>query len=110
MSNRIGIVASALTEKAKGASFFTIRKGGAGWDLHFQSRFAVQHNKEVQNGSACTFGRPGQRVVLEADGRDGKRTLRLSQDGQTQPTFFSRIPVPFRFAIYLEGTENAVSI
>ncbi|KAK2943959.1 hypothetical protein BLNAU_21105 [Blattamonas nauphoetae] len=108
--NTIGIVASALTAKAKVGSLFTSLVGGAGWCMKSTCRFAIQHGKEIQRGSACAGGREGQRVVLEADGRDGKRTLRLSQDGKTQPTFFSRIPVPFRFAIVLRGTGDAVSI
>ncbi|KAK2944426.1 hypothetical protein BLNAU_20681 [Blattamonas nauphoetae] len=107
--NRIGIVASALTEKVKGGTNFTDLVGGAGWDMRSDRRKAYRHGKIVQSGSACAAGRDGQRVVLEADGRDGKRTLRLSQDGQTQPTFFSRIPVPFRFAIVLNG-KDAISI
>ncbi|KAK2958848.1 hypothetical protein BLNAU_6097 [Blattamonas nauphoetae] len=106
---RIGIVASALTAKAKGGSIFADLVGGAGWDLKSGCQYARQHAKEVQHRLACAAGRGGQRVVLEADGRDGKRTLRLSQDGQTQPTFFSRIHVPFRFAIWI-GAGDAVSI
>ncbi|KAK2949705.1 hypothetical protein BLNAU_15376 [Blattamonas nauphoetae] len=108
--NRIGIVASAQTGKVKGGSDFSRFVSGAGWDMDSENRFAIQHKKIVQSGSACVGGRGGQRVVLEADGRDGKRTLRLSQDGQTQPTFFSNIPVPFRFAIVLNGVNDAVSI
>ncbi|KAK2958916.1 hypothetical protein BLNAU_6165 [Blattamonas nauphoetae] len=106
----IGIVASAQTAKAKGGSDFVFLMGGAGWCMRSLCRDARQNSKVVRNGSACAGGREGQRVVLEADGRDGKRTLRLSQDGQTQPTFFSNIPVPFRFAIYLGRTGDAVSI
>ncbi|KAK2946747.1 hypothetical protein BLNAU_18343 [Blattamonas nauphoetae] len=109
-SHRIGIVASAQTATVKSGSYFVDLVGGAGWNVESNNRNARQNNNTVQSGSACAAGRGGQRVVLEADGRDGKRTLRLSQDGQTQHTFFSRIPVPFRFAIRLCGAGDAVSI
>ncbi|KAK2958844.1 hypothetical protein BLNAU_6093 [Blattamonas nauphoetae] len=106
---RIGIVASAQTATVKGGSDFVLIVGGAGWDMHSKCRYDRQDWKSVQSGTACAAGRGGQRVMLEADGRDGKRTLRLSQDGQTQPTFFSNIPVTFRFAIWI-GAGDAVSI
>ncbi|KAK2959671.1 hypothetical protein BLNAU_5448 [Blattamonas nauphoetae] len=109
--NRIGIVTSSLTEKAKQrTNSFTNLFGGAGWDVFERNRCARQNNNKSSHGSVCVAGKDGQRVVLEADGRDGKRTLRLSQDGQTQPTFFSNIPVPFRFAILLTGNQDSVSI
>ncbi|KAK2944592.1 hypothetical protein BLNAU_20499 [Blattamonas nauphoetae] len=59
---------------------------------------------------ACKAVAAGQRVVMEADGREGKRTLKLSQDGETQPVFFSNIPVPFRFVIQMYFTRNSVEI
>ncbi|KAK2949706.1 hypothetical protein BLNAU_15377 [Blattamonas nauphoetae] len=106
----IGLVASALTATVKGGSDFTDFVGGAGWDMSSDCRFARHHNKYFRYRSACAASDDDQRVVLEADGRDGKRTLRLSQNGKTQPTFFSNIPVPFRFAIVLAMTGDAVSI
>ncbi|KAK2959616.1 putative Sucrose non-fermenting protein kinase 1 [Blattamonas nauphoetae] len=108
--NRIGIVTSSQTEKVKEGRYFTSMLGGAGWDVSEQNRSAHQNNTTYSERSACAAGREGHQVVLEADGRDGKRTLRLSQNGQTQPTFFSRIPVPFRFAIVLNRSEDSVSI
>ncbi|KAK2952739.1 hypothetical protein BLNAU_12388 [Blattamonas nauphoetae] len=60
--------------------------------------------------TAYEEGRVGQRVVLEADGRDGKRTLKLSQDGETQPVFFTNIPVPFRFAVCIYRENGAVEL
>ncbi|KAK2953364.1 hypothetical protein BLNAU_11649 [Blattamonas nauphoetae] len=108
--NYIGIVASSQTEKVKDGRSFSSLLGGAGWDGFWASRQAVQNGTYYSSGSACAAGKEGQRVVLEADGRDGKRTLRLSQNGQTQPTFFSNIPVPFRFAILLGRTGDSVSI
>ncbi|KAK2959657.1 putative Protein kinase domain containing protein [Blattamonas nauphoetae] len=108
-STAFGIVASSLTEDVKGRNFRTMM-GGAGWDVFEDGRYAQQNLKVYSKGSACAAGRDGQRVVLEADGRDGKRTLRLCQDGQTQPTFFSFIPVPFRFAIQIHGNHDSISI
>ncbi|KAK2956343.1 hypothetical protein BLNAU_8710 [Blattamonas nauphoetae] len=105
---RIGIVASAQTTTVKrNLSFAGYRR--AGWDMCTGCQYDFLQGKFVQSGPTCAAGRADQRVVLEADGRDGKRTLRLSQDGQTQPTFFSHIPVPFRFAIVLNG-DDAVLI
>ncbi|KAK2944270.1 putative Protein kinase domain containing protein [Blattamonas nauphoetae] len=108
--NWIGIIASSQTEEVKKGQIFVGLLGEAGWDVSEQSRAAFQNENDYSEGSACAAGKEGPRVVLEADGRDGKRTLRLSQDGQTQPTFFSNIPVPFRFAIYLSGVGDSVSI
>ncbi|KAK2951569.1 putative CBL-interacting protein kinase 17 [Blattamonas nauphoetae] len=107
---RIGIVASSQTEKVKEGWDFPCLLGGAGWDVSERFRSARQSGKLYSEEPACAAGKEGQRVVLEADGRDGKRTLRLSQDGQTQPTFFSNIPVTFRFAVFLCGGNDSVSI
>ncbi|KAK2952669.1 putative protein kinase [Blattamonas nauphoetae] len=86
------------------------QKGGAGWNVYPTYRFARQNGQNSSFGSACLEGREGQRVVLEADGREGKRTLKLSQDGETQPVFFTNIPVPFRFAVYIHQMNDAVEI
>ncbi|KAK2959686.1 putative CBL-interacting protein kinase 31 [Blattamonas nauphoetae] len=103
----IGYVASSQTEEVKDGRSFSSLLGGAGWDVFEEFRSARQNGTYYSSGSACAAGSDGQRVVLEADGRDGKRTLRLSQDGQTQPTFFSNIPVPFRFAIHLSRRDDS---
>ncbi|KAK2946923.1 hypothetical protein BLNAU_18147 [Blattamonas nauphoetae] len=105
----VGIVSSSLSSKAL-TEYFPSLKGGAGWDLYQHCRDATQNDKDLNEGSACLGGREGQRVVLEADGREGKRTLKLSQDGETQPVFFKNIPVPFRFAVYIYGEHDAVEI
>ncbi|KAK2939880.1 hypothetical protein BLNAU_25212 [Blattamonas nauphoetae] len=73
-SSRPVWAARALTD------YFPKLKGGAGWDLYPDFRRARQNWKDTNYGSACLEGREGQRVVLEADGREGKRTLKLSQD------------------------------
>ncbi|KAK2946985.1 hypothetical protein BLNAU_18071 [Blattamonas nauphoetae] len=106
-----GLIAAALTEQAKTYDNVVGKlHGGAGWMLH-PSLLSVYHDgKESHEGSACKTGAVGQRVVMEADGRDGKRTLKLSQDGETQPVFFSNIPVPFRFAIQMATSGDAVEI
>ncbi|KAK2943184.1 putative CBL-interacting protein kinase 17 [Blattamonas nauphoetae] len=106
-SARFGIVASSQTDKVKEGSNFTSLLGGAGWDVFDRYRDAVQNYKYHSKGFACAAAKRGQRVVLEADGRDGKRSLKLSQDGETQPVFFSNIPVPFRFAISLIGNDDS---
>ncbi|KAK2948961.1 putative CAMK family protein kinase [Blattamonas nauphoetae] len=106
---KLGIVASSMTDSVKGSSF-TGHFGGAGWNVFGDTRAAVQHGCSVTYGSVCARGKEGQRVILEADGRYGKRTLRLSQDGQTQPTFFSHITIPFRFAIIVCGRDDSVQI
>ncbi|KAK2954237.1 putative CBL-interacting protein kinase 3 [Blattamonas nauphoetae] len=93
----VGIISSSLSNEAL-MDYFPNLKGGAGWELHPNGLWVRQHYKNANRGSACLTGREGQRVVLEADGREGKRTLKLSQDGETQPFFFTNIPVPFRFA------------
>ncbi|KAK2954133.1 hypothetical protein BLNAU_10950 [Blattamonas nauphoetae] len=103
-----GVISADLTEQAKTAQDWFLRmKGGAGWDCLSSRRYACQNGKQSHNGSACIAGAVGQRVVIEADGREGKRTLKLSQDGLTQPAFFSNIPVPFRFVVhpYAAGTS-----
>ncbi|KAK2942284.1 putative Mitogen-activated protein kinase kinase kinase 1 [Blattamonas nauphoetae] len=105
----VGIISSYLSNKAL-TTYFPDLKGGAGWELYPNLRFAKQNEKVTNRRSACLGGRAGQRVVLEADGREGKRTLKLSQDGTTQPVFFTNIPVPFRFAVKIWNLYNAVEI
>ncbi|KAK2949735.1 putative CBL-interacting protein kinase 3 [Blattamonas nauphoetae] len=105
----VGVVTSKRSDDALHTAF-PIMKGGAGWHLDPDARYAMQNWKETNSGSACLEGEEGQLVVLEADGREGKRTLKLSQDGETQPVFFTNIPVPFRFAVYMWRGHNAVEI
>ncbi|KAK2956502.1 putative Protein kinase domain containing protein [Blattamonas nauphoetae] len=105
----VGIISSSLSNEALTDRFYWL-KGGAGWNLHPYGRYAIQNEKDTNKGSACKEGRKGQRVVLEADGREGKRTLKLSQDGETQPVFFTNIPVPFRFAVYIYEKNDSVEI
>ncbi|KAK2956481.1 putative Protein kinase domain containing protein [Blattamonas nauphoetae] len=104
-----GIISSSLSNEAL-TEYFPSLKGGAAWGLNRKYRNAMQNWKETNKGSACLEGREGQRVVLEADGREGKRTLKLSQDGETQPVFFTNIPVPFRFAVCIWTENDAVEI
>ncbi|KAK2952741.1 hypothetical protein BLNAU_12390 [Blattamonas nauphoetae] len=105
----VGIISSNLSTQAL-TTFFPNLKGGTGWDLNPDARTTNQNGKLKNHGSACLGGRKGQRVVLEADGREGKRTLKLSQDGETQPVFFTNIPVPFRFAVCIYRENDAVEI
>ncbi|KAK2948336.1 hypothetical protein BLNAU_16682 [Blattamonas nauphoetae] len=69
-----------------------------------------QKSRENSEYGVCKCNKFGQRVVLEADGREGKRTLKLSQDGETQPVYFTNIPVPFRFAVVILWENDAVEI
>ncbi|KAK2951967.1 hypothetical protein BLNAU_13067 [Blattamonas nauphoetae] len=79
---------SNLSNKALTNNYSPL-KGGAGWHSHQKYRYAIQNRKVIHQGSACLGGKKGQRVVLEADRQEGKRTLKLSQDEETQPVFFT---------------------
>ncbi|KAK2949723.1 hypothetical protein BLNAU_15297 [Blattamonas nauphoetae] len=105
----VGVISSSWSKKAL-TRYFPDVKGGAGWNLHPEARYAEKNNIITNRGSACLGGKEGQRVVLEADGREGKRTLKLSQDGETQPVFFTNIPVPFRFAVHIFKKNDSVEI
>ncbi|KAK2948810.1 hypothetical protein BLNAU_16260 [Blattamonas nauphoetae] len=106
-----GLISTELTESAKTAQkWFGHNKGGAAWICYSSHRYSKQNDKQSHKGSACKVGAVGQRVVMEADGREGKRTVKLSQDGETQPVFFSNIPVPFRFVVYPYNHPCAVEI
>ncbi|KAK2943207.1 hypothetical protein BLNAU_21887 [Blattamonas nauphoetae] len=106
-----GLISTDLTEQAKTAQIvFWNMKGGAGWNCYSSCRYSRQNGKHSNEGSTCKAGAVGQRVVLEADGREGKRTLRLSQNGETQPIFFSNIPVPFRFVVHPYKEGHSVEI
>ncbi|KAK2944045.1 hypothetical protein BLNAU_21044 [Blattamonas nauphoetae] len=91
----IGVASVAQTDQLKSGDRFWNLPQATGWNVRDREYF--QNSNTTHSGTACEKGVDGQRVVLEADGREGKRTLRLSQNGQTQPTFFSNIRVPFRF-------------
>ncbi|KAK2955919.1 putative AGC family protein kinase [Blattamonas nauphoetae] len=105
----VGIISSSLSNETL-TKYFPDWMGGAGWEVFPTNRYAQQSGKQSNVGSACLGGREGQRVVLEADGREGKRTLKLSQDGETQPVFFTNIPVPFRFAVFIWKQDDSVAI
>ncbi|KAK2954280.1 hypothetical protein BLNAU_10779 [Blattamonas nauphoetae] len=105
----VGIISPSLSNETL-TDCVTRLKGGAGWDLYPICRSAEQNWKETNKRSACLGGREGQRVVMEADGREGKRTLKLSQDGETAPVFFTNFPVPFRFAVCIRMEDEAVEI
>ncbi|KAK2947809.1 hypothetical protein BLNAU_17229 [Blattamonas nauphoetae] len=110
-SFHFGLISTALTEEImKEQDLFISLRGGAGWNCYSDFCYLVQNKKASHNKSACKAGMIGQRVVMEADGREGIRTLKLSQDGETQPVFFSNIPVPFRFVIHPFWQENSVEI
>ncbi|KAK2954359.1 hypothetical protein BLNAU_10691 [Blattamonas nauphoetae] len=98
----VGLIASDMVGKAaQTQGFFSRLERAASWHLYPSYQCASQNGKTFHKGSACKAVADGQRVVLEADGREGKRTLKLSQDGETQPVFFTNIPVPFRFGIQI---------
>ncbi|KAK2943648.1 hypothetical protein BLNAU_21438 [Blattamonas nauphoetae] len=100
------VIAADLVEQVSPTnSFFSNLKRAASWVPLSSWIHTRHHGKEFHSGSACKAVADGQRVVMEADGREGKRTLKLSQDGQAQPTFFSTIPVPFRFVTRLNGAS-----
>ncbi|KAK2946118.1 putative CBL-interacting protein kinase 3 [Blattamonas nauphoetae] len=105
----VGIISSSVSNEDLTQNFTSL-KGGGGWELYPRGRYARQNRKCIKEGSACLGGREGQRVVLEADGREGKRTLKLSQDGETQPVFFTNIPVPFRFFVSLQDKKDTFEI
>ncbi|KAK2947022.1 hypothetical protein BLNAU_18024 [Blattamonas nauphoetae] len=105
----VGLISSKLSNEAL-TEYLPTLKGGAGWELHATCLYAMQNGFDTSYGYACLGGREGQRVVMEADEREGKRTLKLSQDGETQPVYFTNIPVPFRFAIHINNANDAVEI
>ncbi|KAK2944432.1 hypothetical protein BLNAU_20636 [Blattamonas nauphoetae] len=102
-----GLFSSAQTKTVKDGKRNLTLIDGAGWDLY------CQYTSRTNIHSSYTDlpkGASGHRIVVEADGRDGKRTLRLSQNGTMQSSFFSNIPVPFRFAVNVFKQNDAVSI
>ncbi|KAK2963750.1 hypothetical protein BLNAU_1317 [Blattamonas nauphoetae] len=105
----IGIICSGLTASTHSRAFVNLKGAGA-WDLFDSHRMTWLNAKYTNQYQACLAGRAGQRVVVEADGREGRRTLRMSQDGQTQPAFFTNIPVPFRFAVCIFKQNDSVTI
>ncbi|KAK2948089.1 hypothetical protein BLNAU_16962 [Blattamonas nauphoetae] len=106
-----GLISTDLTEQIMTAQdWFMNMKGGAGWNCFINVRKPKQNDINSLTGSTCKAGAAGQRVVLEAYGREGKRTLKLSQDGETAPVFFTNIPVPFRFVILPYVAGNSVEI
>ncbi|KAK2959732.1 hypothetical protein BLNAU_5221 [Blattamonas nauphoetae] len=109
VNTNFGIVAHFQTAAAIHTNFASI-KGGAAWTIRSDHMSMYMNNTWFHQGTACLEGSVGQKIVLEADGREGKRTLKLSQDGETQPTFFSHIPVPFRFAVAMLEQRESVTI
>ncbi|KAK2943748.1 hypothetical protein BLNAU_21351 [Blattamonas nauphoetae] len=107
----VGLIAPNMVEQATPTQgWFANLKGAAGWEISPSFRYVRQNGKEYHKGTACKVETVGQRVVIEADGREGKRTVKLAQDGETQPVFFSNIPVPFRFGIQMHSSGDSVEI
>ncbi|KAK2942478.1 hypothetical protein BLNAU_22589 [Blattamonas nauphoetae] len=105
----VGLISSKLSNQLL-TEYLPTLKGGAGWELHATCLYTMQNGYDTSNGDACLGGREGQRVVIEADGREGKRTLTLSRDGMTQHVSFTDIPVPLRFAVNINNVNDAVEI
>ncbi|KAK2954492.1 hypothetical protein BLNAU_10512 [Blattamonas nauphoetae] len=106
----VSIISSTLAANAQTAPLPSLTGGAGGWDLYPRGRWTWLNRNNTNQKQACAAGAAGQRVVIEADGREGRRTVRMSQDGQTQPTFFTNIPVPFRFAVYIQCPNDSVTI
>ncbi|KAK2945666.1 hypothetical protein BLNAU_19400 [Blattamonas nauphoetae] len=106
----IGIISSALAATAQIAGLYSLIGGAGGWDLSPSRRNIWLNGNYTNESQACQAGAAGQRVVIEADGREERRNVRMSQDGQIQPAFFINIPVPFRFAVYMWNRNNSVTI
>ncbi|KAK2959540.1 hypothetical protein BLNAU_5589 [Blattamonas nauphoetae] len=106
----IGIISSALAANAQTTPLPSLTGGAGGWDLWSGNRLTWLNGNHTNLKAACAAGSTEQRVVIEADGREGMRTVRMSQDGQTQPAFFTNIPVPFRFAVYISSQNESVTI
>ncbi|KAK2945185.1 hypothetical protein BLNAU_19874 [Blattamonas nauphoetae] len=105
-----GIVSKRITADALKTRFHALKEGVGGWDLFPSNRAMWLNGNLINQKKACEAGAAGQRVVIEADGREGRRTVRMSQDGVTQPAFFTNIPVPFRFAVYIGQQNDSVTI
>ncbi|KAK2956769.1 hypothetical protein BLNAU_8222 [Blattamonas nauphoetae] len=105
-----GIVSKTIAADAPKTRFHYLKEGVGGWDLFPSNRAMWLNGNLINQKKACEAGAAGQRVVIEADGREGRRTVRMSQDGQTQPAFFINIHVPFRFAVYVGHQNDSVTI
>ncbi|KAK2958169.1 hypothetical protein BLNAU_6873 [Blattamonas nauphoetae] len=106
----VGIISSAIAANAQFTRLSQLQGGAGGWDLWPSERLTFLNAHSTNRNQACLAGAAGQRVVIEADGREGRRTVRMSQDGQTQPSCFTNIPVPFRFAVYIHYSNDSVTI
>ncbi|KAK2947034.1 hypothetical protein BLNAU_18036 [Blattamonas nauphoetae] len=105
----VGIISSKRANNALTDNFSNLN-GGGGWDLYLGWQYYTRDDKQQSFDKGCEEGRVGQRIVLEADGREAERSLKLSQDGKTQPRYYIGIPVPFRFAVYMLSENDAVEI
>ncbi|KAK2941954.1 hypothetical protein BLNAU_23136 [Blattamonas nauphoetae] len=105
----VGLVATKRSAKSL-KNCFPELLGGAGWCISSNDPSTCQNNWTTNSKRACWLRSPGQKIVLEADGREGRRTLKLSQNGQAPPTFFSNIPVPFRFAVSMNTQNDSVIV
>ncbi|KAK2955072.1 hypothetical protein BLNAU_10003 [Blattamonas nauphoetae] len=51
-----------------------------------------------------------QQIVLEADCRIGRRTLKVLEDGEVNPTIYVNLSLPFRFVIILLHPDVSITI
>ncbi|KAK2942938.1 hypothetical protein BLNAU_22149 [Blattamonas nauphoetae] len=99
----IGAVSAHLVYTGTQIDIFIEEHGTATWGQDYTPPAPAQAN------AAPPPQRQTIQVVLEADCRDGKRTIKLLDDGAVISAFFTNLPLPFRFAITLRHPSVSVT-
>ncbi|KAK2942693.1 hypothetical protein BLNAU_22390 [Blattamonas nauphoetae] len=96
-SVEVGVVSDTFVRGSR-SGYLSNQKGACGFDLCDHTLYVGQNSK--QSGSLSMGGSVGDVIVLEADGRRWKRSLKLSINGAVEDLFFVNIPLRFRFAVH----------
>ncbi|KAK2961584.1 hypothetical protein BLNAU_3382 [Blattamonas nauphoetae] len=100
---RYGAVSPHLVDTGTQAFFWKETRGRAFWGLNYSPPAPAQAN-------GAPLRRYTKEIVLEADCRVGRRTLKLLVDGKVNSDFYVNLSLPFRFAITLHHPSVSVTI
>ncbi|KAK2961616.1 hypothetical protein BLNAU_3414 [Blattamonas nauphoetae] len=100
---RFGAVSAHLVDTGTQNDIWDEGHGIAVWKRDYEPPAVFQAN-------AAAPRQKTKEIVLESDCRDGRRTLKLWDDGAVHSTFFSNLSLPCRFAITLLHSSVSVKI
>ncbi|KAK2955067.1 hypothetical protein BLNAU_9998 [Blattamonas nauphoetae] len=98
-----GAVSAHLVDTGTVSNIWDEKHGRAAWGCEYKPSAVLQANGAPPQGKT-------DQIVLEADCRVGRRTLKRLSDGEVHTTFYVNLSLPFRFMIILLHPNVSVTI